>query len=147
MEMLQVRHRMRHVLFAGEEVVPPDHLALALDVRRATHIGGQFADQQFRSQRAGAQFRVREIEIVLPLCYVIGELIAQRITDAPRPALFVVDIDADDLRLFRAGESKPWQRQWRAWRYHASAHALEEPFRHDADLVLARLAALDSHAE
>ena len=54
--------------------------------------------------RAGPQLGVGEVEIVLLLGDVVGELVAEREADAPGRAVGPDHVEPDDLRLLAAVE-------------------------------------------
>src|SRR6185437_5921677 len=95
-----------HVLLAGEEWLLPQNRLAAPDTRHALHIDRQLANQQFGAEAGGAQLGMGEIEIVLPLGDMVGELVAERKADAARRAVAVDEIDADDLRLLAPSSAK-----------------------------------------
>ena len=115
--------------------------------RDSAHRLRQVAEQEFGTDRAVAQLRMRAVEVVLLLDDVIGELVADDVADAPRPAGVVGDIDAGDLGLLAAVEPERGDRQRRAGRDDAAAVSLVEPFRLHAGLARGRLAAVLPEAE
>src|SRR6185437_3470106 len=129
-----------HVLLAGEEWLLPQNRLAAPDTRHALHIDRQLADQQFGAEAGGAQLGMGEIEIVLPLGDMVGELVAERKADAARRAVAVDEIDADDLRLLAAVEREGRALQIAAGGCQRRTVALVEPFRLHARLALGRLA-------
>jgi hypothetical protein len=100
--MFQIRQVMRHVRLPGQERLLPDRLAAATDQRGAMHVGRQLADQQLRSDRRGAQFRMRQIQVVHALHHVVGKLIREREAEAERRAVAADDVDPGKLRLLAA---------------------------------------------
>src|ERR1700728_1252356 len=102
MMRLEIGDRMRHVLLARQKRLFPDDFLAPPDAGHAVDVRGQIADQQFRANACGPEFRMREPKIVLPLGDVVGELVAQREPDTERRAGVIDKIDANDLRLFAA---------------------------------------------
>jgi hypothetical protein len=126
----------------------PAHLAFRIEhTRHPFHMGRQLAHQQRRADAAAAQLGVGEIQVVLALGDVVGELVADARNRAPGLAVLADQVQAGDFRLFAAVE-----REFRACRglaagAHDRAVALVEPFRLHAGAALLRLAAFDAHAE
>jgi hypothetical protein len=98
------------------------------------HVLGQVADENLRPERARAQLRMGEIEIVDPLRDMVGELVRQREADAERRAVVADDVDAGDLRLLAAilGEGRRKSAARRVRRPNRAV-ALVEPFGLHAD--------------
>ena len=135
---------MRHVLLARQERLFPDDLLAAPNARDAAHVGGEVADQQFRPEARRAQLGMGEVEIVLALHDVIGELVAEGEADANGRALGVDHVEADDLRLLAAVEREARADEIAARRHQRRAVALVEPFRLDARRAALGLAAFEA---
>ena len=93
-------------------------LPRAADSARAFHVRGRRAGAQLRADGALAQLRMREVQIVLALGDVVGELVADGEAEALRRAIGRDHVEADDFRLFatiereggrgqRAGRRRP----------------------------------------
>ena len=108
---------------------------------------GSSPSQQLRADRAHPQLGVGEVEIVLLLGDVVGELVAEREADPPRRAVGADQVEPDDLRLLAAVEREGRADQRLAGRRHDAAVALVEPFRLHAVLPRRRLAALEPELE
>src|SRR5689334_24658128 len=104
MVMLEIGKGVRHVGFAREERLLPDHLALTLDARHAPYVGGRRSYADLRAEARRAQFRMSEEKIVDALGHMVGEFIRQSEADAEGPAAFANDIDPGDFRLLAAIE-------------------------------------------
>ena len=100
--VLEVGEAVAHVLFAGLDGLLPEGLAVALDADLAGDRLKVRADDQLRTEAAGAQLRAREVEVVALLELVIGEFVADRHADAMRRAVVADEIDAGDLGFFAA---------------------------------------------
>ena len=85
------------------DLLGPERGSVALDRDLAGH-GLEDPGRSTSSgpERAGADLRAREIQIVLLLEAMVGKLVARRHADAPRASVGVDHVDADDLRLFAA---------------------------------------------
>src|SRR4029079_19607011 len=89
----------------------------------------QRARPQFRSDRAGPELGVGQVEVILPLEHMIGKLIADSESQPPWPPVGTNDIEPDDLRFLAAVEGISGKRQIPARPDHYRAVALVEPFR------------------
>ena len=94
-----------------------------------------------------AQLGVRQIEVVLALEHVIGELVAERVADPARPAVVVDHVEHRDLGLLAAVQREAGHGQRLPGRRHDAAVALVEPLGRDARPVPFRSAALQAEPE
>src|SRR5205823_6623668 len=72
MMMFEIGKGMAHPLFAAGKLPLPDRLSVALDSCSPAHFDKIRIDNQLRPDRAGAQFRLRQIKIVFGLKHVVG---------------------------------------------------------------------------
>ena len=97
MMVFEIVHAVRHVrLPAVEWFLPQDPLATT-DAHGAADVCRQRAHPQFRTERRGTQLRMREVEVVRALGYMIGELVCQRETEPARRAVRRNEIDSCKL--------------------------------------------------
>ncbi len=75
--VLQILQRMHHVRLTGGDLLRPERVAASLDPYLAGRVVQRLRDEQFRPDRALAQLRMGEIEIVPALHAVVRELIAR----------------------------------------------------------------------
>ena len=88
-----------------------------------------------------------EVEVVLALEHVVGELVAERVADAARAAAVVDQVEHRDLGLLAAVEREARHRERLARGGDDAAVALVEPFGRHARPAGLGLAALDAEAE
>src|SRR5262245_51388327 len=110
----------------------------------ALYVGEVAVDDQFRSDRTGPQLGMREIQVVLALGNVVGELVRDAEPDAPGLAGPVDQISTRDLRLLSAIARVPRDVERIAVRAEDGAGPLIEPFRRHADLALCGSAAFEA---
>src|ERR1043166_1506958 len=84
MMMLKIGDRVGHVALAGGKPVRPDYFFAAQYSSKAARLLKIPADNQFRSNRAGSQFRWRKIQIMLRLHFMIREFVPNHQSDATR---------------------------------------------------------------
>ncbi|MNX96657.1 hypothetical protein D3C86_1289830 [compost metagenome] len=108
---------------------------------------GQFTDTQLRTVGAETQFRMREVQVIAPLHHMVGELVAQRISEAIRLTVVADHIEAGELRFFTGVFGKRRHRKVCAGAHNDAAVTLVEPFRLRADLAGRWLAALQAPLE
>ena len=99
----------------------------AADAAHAFHMRRRRAGAQLRADGAGAQLRMREVQVVLALGDVIGEFVADREAEPLRRAVGRDEVEADDFRFFAAIERETGRGQRLAAADHAIAIALVEP--------------------
>src|SRR5215467_12214576 len=144
MMMLHVVEAVRHVRFAGDDLLRPDDGSVPLDDDRAGDGIERRAYDELRTERAGANLRAREIEIVSLLEPVIGELVAVAHPDSPRLPVVADDVHAGDFRLLATVLSVRRQHERLVVRAEHQSVSLVEPFGRDANLPRRRTSALDA---
>src|SRR5260370_18194033 len=97
---LQICEGVRHIAFAGSNLLMPDDCAAALDAGLSVNVVEVVADDQLRSEAAGPQLRPSKVEVVALLELVVGELVAGGHADAIGRPIIGDDIDPGDLCLF-----------------------------------------------
>ena len=102
---------------------------------------------QLGAQGARAELGPGEVQVVLPLEAVVGELVPHGHAEATRPALGVDEIDAGDLGLFAAVLGVGRHEERLAVGAQDRARALVEPLGGDADAAGLGSAALQPPAE
>src|SRR5690606_18059030 len=102
-----------HVRLAGQERLFPQRPAVAQDLRSATDVFRQVADQYFRAVGGVPELRMRKVEIVHAFDDVVGKLVGERESDTKRRAVVADDVDAGDLGLLAAvlGEGGRYERR------------------------------------
>src|SRR5271165_693590 len=97
--MFQVPQAVAHLRLAGSEPARPEHTTVPVNLYFCRHRGKLGVHDQFRTERARPEFRARQVEIVLLLEPMIGELVARGHPDAVRRSVWPNHIDAGYLRL------------------------------------------------
>ena len=100
--MFQIGEAVRHVLFAGLDCFLPNRAPSRSMLTSPATAAEVSANHQLRTNTALAQLRSGEIEIVTPLKFVIGELVAGAHTNAKRRAVCRDEVDPGDLGFFAA---------------------------------------------
>src|SRR5687768_10996385 len=126
--VLEIGDRMAHVVLARHERLFPDHPGSATDAARAFHVRRQGAGPQLRTDRAGAELRMGEIQVVLSLGHVVGELVADGEAEPSRYAGRIDQVQADELGLLAAVEREYRRGELGPAAGHDRAIALVEPF-------------------
>ena len=142
--MLQIRQRVRHLALAGADGSRPKRPPGALDGHLSRHRIKLRADHQLRSDGTGSQLRRRQVQVVAPLEFVVGKLVALSEADAPRRALRIDHVHSGDLRLFAAVLRKLGNIQRLVMRTQACPVSFVEPLRSHPGLTTGRLPALDA---
>ena len=116
--IFQIGDGVAHIVFARQEGLFPQHLAVAVDARHALDMGRQITDPQFGTKGAGAQLGMSQIEIVDAFGDVIGKFICQGKTKASWLTIVIDHVNSSDLGLLAGVERKSWGRDGVAWANH-----------------------------
>lgn len=128
MVVFEVGEAVAHVRLAAEKLVLPEHFAVTQDATGACQMLRQFTGAKFRAVTATAQFRVREVQVILALHDVIGELVAHRKAQAIRLAVVANEVEAGHLWFFASVFSKRRHRERLTRANDNTAVAFVEPF-------------------
>src|SRR5260221_566804 len=126
--VFEVRQRMAHVCLAGQEWLFPEQFTAAPDATIPFQMRWQPAGPKFRPDRALAQLRVGEVQVVLSFGDVVREFVADRKPQTIRHAPVPNYVQADQLGFFASVQCKMRRAQWVARAHHDVAVALVEPF-------------------
>ncbi|RMP78665.1 hypothetical protein ALQ16_204009 [Pseudomonas syringae pv. actinidiae] len=107
--ILKVFQAVAHVGLAAEEFFFPQYFAITPDAAGAGQALWQFAYTQLRPERAGAQFRVGQVQVIAAFHDVIGVLVANSEAQAIGLAIMADHIKAAQLGLFPAVFGERWQ--------------------------------------
>src|SRR6185437_680173 len=133
MMMLEITHRVRHLLLTASNRVRPKLCAVALDPDSSRHTMEVWVDHKLRPHRAVAQLGMGEIEIILLFENMIGELIGHSHPDAARPSISVNHVHTSDFWFFAAIASEIRHYQRFSMGPNDGSRPLVKPFRRDAD--------------
>ncbi|VXB96765.1 hypothetical protein PSEUDO8O_20332 [Pseudomonas sp. 8O] len=127
--VLEVLQAVAHVVLTGEELLLPQHLVAPTNTADAGQVTRQLADQHFRAEGTEAQLRVGQVQVVLALDHMVGELVAKGEADAIRLAIVANHIEAGQLGLLTEVLGEVGHREVLARANHDAAITFVEPLR------------------
>src|SRR3546814_11810362 len=93
MMVLEVGDAVRHIRFARQKGLFPQRPAIAYDAADPLDMRGQFADEQFGTERRGAPLPMGEPQLIAAFGHMVRKFIAERITNPPRAAFARTHLD------------------------------------------------------